>query len=432
MKKNITFNSKHIQWFLFLCLSFSITFCMFLLSSCSDDDHEEVNNQAHYQDVPASLLTDAKKLEMVRSIQDLKDGRFFYLDYTEDYKLSTISGYNLTDNTQLIGAVLKTLCDKTPSWLKARVKLDAGCSAFAVTTPDTGDYLMGRNFDYSHDNEPIAAALVRTAPEGGLKSISMVDAYWIGYRQDLWHYILYNKEQFEKHKTSASIYQASIDEINVRLAKLAKDCERYRNLVEKKAATPIQLEQLEVEYAATRKKLEGVKKQQAAAYKGVNEVTTRKQNVAASIERAEAAVEMAKLNLSYCVVVAPCDGKLGRRSIEEGQMVNAGTTITYIIPTNNKWVIANYKETQIENLYVGQKVRMTVDAISNKEFEGTVTAISGATGSKYSLVPTDNSAGNFVKIQQRVPVRIDFNNLSKEDNEHLAAGMMVVVKAERK
>ena len=206
MKKNITFNSKHIQWFLFLCLSFSITFCMFLLSSCSDDDHEEVNKQAHYQDVPASLLTDAKKLEMVRSIQDLKDGRFFYLDYTEDYKLSTISGYNLTDNTQLIGAVLKTLCDKTPSWLKARVKLDAGCSAFAVTTPDTGDYLMGRNFDYSHDNEPIAAALVRTAPEGGLKSISMVDAYWIGYRQDLWHYILYNKEQFEKHKTQDLSY----------------------------------------------------------------------------------------------------------------------------------------------------------------------------------------------------------------------------------
>ena len=107
-------------------------------------------------------------------------------------------------------------------------------------------------------------------------------------------------------------------------------------------------------------------------------------------------------------------------------------TIDTTYTTNNKWVIANYKETQIENLYVGQKVRMTVDAISNKEFEGTVTAISGATGSKYSLVPTDNSAGNFVKIQQRVPVRIDFNNLSKEDNEHLAAGMMVVVKAERK
>lgn len=232
-------------------------------------------------------------------------------------------------------------------------------------------------------------------------------------------------------QTSATVYSASIDEIEVRLAKLAKDCERYRNLVEKKAATPIQLEQLEVEYAATKKKLESVKRQQAAAYKGVNEVVTRKQNVAAAIQRAEAAVEMAKLNLSYCVVVAPCDGKLGRRTLEEGQMVSAGTTITYILPNAQKWVIANYKETQVENLYVGQKVRMTVDAISNREFEGTVTAISGATGSKYSLVPTDNSAGNFVKIQQRVPVRIDFTNLSKEDNARLAAGMMVIVKAER-
>ena len=232
-------------------------------------------------------------------------------------------------------------------------------------------------------------------------------------------------------QTSASVYSASIDEIEVRLAKLSKDIERYRNLVANKAATPIQLEQLEVEYEATQKKLEATKKQQEAAYKGVNEVSTRRGSVAAAIQRAEAAVEMAKLNLSYCVVVAPCDGKLGRRTIEEGQMVNSGTTITYIIPNNQKWVIANYKETQIENLFVGQKVRMTVDALDNKVFEGTVTAISGATGSKYSLVPTDNSAGNFVKIQQRVPVRIDFSNLSAEDNNRLAAGMMVVVKAEK-
>ena len=232
-------------------------------------------------------------------------------------------------------------------------------------------------------------------------------------------------------QTSATVYDASIDEIEVRLAKLAKDIERYRNLVANKAATPIQLEQLEVEYEATQKKLEATKKQQEAAYKGVNEVSTRRGSVAAAIQRAEAAVEMAKLNLSYCVVVAPCDGKLGRRTIEEGQMVNSGTTITYIIPNNQKWVIANYKETQVENLHVGQRVRMTVDALDNKVFEGTVTAISGATGSKYSLVPTDNSAGNFVKIQQRVPVRIDFSNLSAEDNNRLAAGMMVVVKAEK-
>ena len=165
------------------------------------------------------------------------------------------------------------------------------------------------------------------------------------------------------------------------------------------------------------------------ARSGVNEVETRRKSTEAAIQRAEAALEMAKLNLSYTVVTAPCDGKLGRRALEEGQFINAGQTITYIIPDTQKWIVANYKETQIENLSIGQEVKITVDAVSDREFTGKITAISGATGSKYSLVPTDNSAGNFVKIQQRIPVRIDFTDLSKEDNEKLAAGMMVVVKA---
>ncbi len=233
-------------------------------------------------------------------------------------------------------------------------------------------------------------------------------------------------------QTSATVYEASIAEIEIRLAKLEKDRQRYQNLVQRQAATPIQLEQIETEYKATKKKLDAVRRQQKAAFSGVNEVQTRKKNTAAAIERAQAALEMAKLNLSYCVVTAPCDGKLGRRALEEGQAVNAGQTITYIMPDTQKWVIANYKETQVEKLYVGQKVLMTVDAIDGREFEGRISAISGATGSKYSLVPTDNSAGNFVKIQQRVPVRIEFEGLSKEDNDKLAAGMMVVVKAQLK
>lgn len=183
-----------------------------------------------------------------------------------------------------------------------------------------------------------------------------------------------------------------------------------------------------MEAEATRKKLEAVKRQQKAARSGVNEVSQRRQNIEASIQRAQAALDMARLNLSYCVVTAPCDGKLGRRALEEGQFIGAGQTITYIMPDTQKWIIANYKETQVENLAIGQQVRIRVDAISGKEFEGRITAISGATGSKYSLVPTDNSAGNFVKIQQRIPVRIDFDHLSREDNERLAAGMMAVVK----
>lgn len=230
-------------------------------------------------------------------------------------------------------------------------------------------------------------------------------------------------------QTTASVYEASIAEVEIRLAKLEKDRQRYENLLKRNATTPIQLEQLETEYAATRKKLEALKRQQAAALSGVNEVSHRRENTEAAILRAEAALEMAKLNLSYTVVVAPCDGKLGRRALEEGQFISAGQTITYIVPETQKWVIANYKERQVENLAVGQEVIITVDAFPDKEFTGTITAISGATGSKYSLVPTDNSAGNFVKIQQRVPVRIDFKELPKEDNDRLAAGMMVVVKA---
>ena len=231
-------------------------------------------------------------------------------------------------------------------------------------------------------------------------------------------------------QNSASVYEASIAEIEIRLAKLDKDRQRYENLVKRNAATPIQLEQIETEYAATRKKLEATKRQQRAALSGINEVSNRKMSTEAAIQRATAALEMARLNLSYTVVVAPCDGKLGRRSLEEGQYITAGQSITYILPDGPKWVIANYKETQVENLKIGQEVHITVDALSDRKFIGKITAISGATGSKYSLVPTDNSAGNFVKIQQRIPVRIDFIGLSEEDNSRLAAGMMAVVKAQ--
>ena len=111
-------------------------------------------------------------------------------------------------------------------------------------------------------------------------------------------------------QTTASVYDASISEIEIRLAKLEKDRQRYQNLVQRNAATPIQLEQIETEYEATRKKLEATKRQQKAALSGVNEVSHRRESTEAAIQRATAALEMARLNLSYTVVVAPCDGKL--------------------------------------------------------------------------------------------------------------------------
>lgn len=232
-------------------------------------------------------------------------------------------------------------------------------------------------------------------------------------------------------KSNASVFDASIQEAEVRIEKLKRDYNRYTNLLERKAATPIQVDQIKTELDMAQARLAALKQQKKTAYSSVKEVTERQGNAEAAIMRATAAKEMAELNLSYTVVLAPCDGYLGRRTLEERQLVNAGQTVTYIIPNTPKWVIANYKEKQIEHLSVGQKVRISVDAIHDKEFTGRITEISKATGSKYSLIPTDNSAGNFVKIQQRVPVRIAFENLSKEDNEKLSAGMMAIVSTQK-
>lgn len=106
--------------------------------------------------------------------------------------------------------------------------------------------------------------------------------------------------------------------------------------------------------------------------------------------------------------------------------------MTNMIRGNGKWITANYKERQIENIYMGQPVRIKVDAIPGKTFSGRVSAISGATGSKYSLVPTDNSAGNFVKVQQRIPVRIELEDADSSDMELMKAGMMVVTQARKR
>lgn len=228
---------------------------------------------------------------------------------------------------------------------------------------------------------------------------------------------------------SASVYDASIAEAQYRMEQLEKDYRRYSSLLKKNATTPIIVEQYQTQLEMARARVAALKQQREAAHSSVTEVDQRQENAEAAVKRAEAAVDLAALNLSYTVVTAPCNGCLGRRSIEEGQLVNAGQTLTTIIPDTRKWVVANYKETQISSLAVGQEVEVTVDAFAGKTFKGRITTISSATGSKYSMVPTDNSAGNFVKIQQRVPVRIELTDISDEDNARLAAGMMCVVKA---
>lgn len=233
--------------------------------------------------------------------------------------------------------------------------------------------------------------------------------------------------------SSATVLDASIEEAELRVEKLERDYRRYSALLEKKASTPVIVEQYKTELDMAKARVSALKRQREAARSTVSEVSQRQENADAAILRAEAAVDMARLNLSYTVITAPADGYLGRRTIEQGQLVSPGQTITTLIPDSKKWVVVNFKETQMARIRPGQSVEITVDAMPGKRFAGTVTAISQATGSKYSMVPTDNSAGNFVKIQQRIPVRIDFNgSLDDTANSRMAAGMMCEIKVDVK
>ncbi|MCC8175281.1 MAG: HlyD family secretion protein [Bacteroidales bacterium] len=236
----------------------------------------------------------------------------------------------------------------------------------------------------------------------------------------------------ESSQTNIAIRDAEIEETRIRLGQQEKEYRRYENLMRDESVSRQQYEQVKADYDATKARYEALLHQKEAAQSQFKETTRRQTGAEANILGREAALDMARLNLSYTVLTAPYDGYMGRRSLETGQYVQAGQTISYLVRSSDKWITANYRETQIAHIYIGQPVRIKVDAFPNRIFHGTVTAISEATGSKYALVPTDNSAGNFVKVQQRIPVRIRIDDASAEEMETLRAGMMVETEALRR
>lgn len=233
-------------------------------------------------------------------------------------------------------------------------------------------------------------------------------------------------------QVNIAIQDANIAETKAKLWQQEQEFKRYTNLLAEESVAQQQYEQVKANYEATKARYQALLEQKEAAKSQYTETNKRSTNVAANILRKEADLDLAVLNLSYTVVTAPYDGYMGRRTIEPGQFVQAGQTISYMVRSNDKWITANYKETQISHIYIGQKVRIKVDAFDGRIFNGTVSAISEATGSKYALVPTDNSAGNFVKVQQRIPVRIELNDATPEEMSGLRAGMMVETEALRK
>lgn len=160
---------------------------------------------------------------------------------------------------------------------------------------------------------------------------------------------------------------------------------------------------------------------------GISDIETRQHILLAAIEKLQAMLKRDKPNLSYTVIRAPYNCRIGKRNIEEGQMIERGQILGYLVNKEaGKWVIANYKETQVNNIHVGEMARIDADAFPGKKFAGRVLSLSPATGSSFSLLPPDNSTGNFVKIVQRIPVRIQITG-SAAENVGLEAGMSVTV-----
>lgn len=230
---------------------------------------------------------------------------------------------------------------------------------------------------------------------------------------------------------NVAVTEASIAEAKVVMELAATDLGRYTKLLEQNAVTKRRYDAAKTDYEAKKARYEMLARQRSASSSVMAETRQRIAQNDAGIELAKALLETAELNLSYCVITAPCDGYTSRKEIQEGQLVQPGQTLLDVVDSSDVWVTANYKETQLRHIEPGSAVRIKVDAIPDVTFSGTVQSISKATGASLSVLPQDNSAGNFVKVRQRVPVRIVFSESNNAaDMERLRAGMNVECEVE--
>jgi membrane fusion protein (multidrug efflux system) len=234
-------------------------------------------------------------------------------------------------------------------------------------------------------------------------AIAQADANYIKAKLDVERYTplvqrdVISKQQFDQAVATANADKAAVDQARSN----ASASEASLRMAQDKVVQT----QAELRYAKTgpdQVKIQIAKADQAEA----------------QVEQAKAELAAAQLNLGYCHIVAPVDGIITSKSVEVGQNVSVGQNMTTLVSLNDIWITANFKETQLDQMRAGQPVTISVDAYGGRKYDGVVTQIGGATGSVLSLFPPENATGNYVKVVQRVPVRIDLKNTS-EDNDHL-------------
>jgi membrane fusion protein (multidrug efflux system) len=237
----------------------------------------------------------------------------------------------------------------------------------------------------------------------------------------------------------ADAAQQQVIEAQANALKLNTDVERYRQLLGKREIAQQQFDQAvaaaaaanatvsareaavlaakaQVKMAESRIEQANAEVKNAAATPNTVAATKSRADAAdAQALRAKAALDQAQLNLSYTTIVAPVDGVVGKRSVQVGSNVAPGQDMMAIVPLRDVWVTANFKETQLAHMQPGAPVKINVDTYGGRKWNGHVTSLGGATGAKYSLLPPENATGNYVKVVQRIPVRIDFDGNDKPD-----------------
>ena len=238
------------------------------------------------------------------------------------------------------------------------------------------------------------------------------------------------------------VAQARVDEAKANALKAKLDVDRYTPLVQKDviskqqfdaavaqaAATNAAVVQAEGQVLSTQEQIrqaqqrldQSQSQQQQAVKNGPGQVKVQEAIASAALANvkvAQARLDQAELNLSYTKIVAPTTGIINKKNVQVGANLSTGQDLLTVIPLTNLWVTANFKETQLEKMKPGQPVTIKVDALGGRKFSGKVTQIGGATGSRLSLFPPENATGNYVKVVQRIPVRIDFDDLQKEDSD---------------
>jgi membrane fusion protein (multidrug efflux system) len=225
---------------------------------------------------------------------------------------------------------------------------------------------------------------------------------------------------------NSSSAKAEVASAAARLDKVRKDYDRYANLVKDGSVTRQQFDQAKADLEVAQANYNAAKDKYKAAVEQVGTTRSQLKVTNTGVSQRQVDVDYAKLQLSYTNVKSPSSGIVAKKNVQVGQLVQAGQTLFSVVNDNSVFVTANFKETQLDKIRNGQKVDLKVDAYPDLKVEGTVYNFSPATGAKFSLLPPDNATGNFVKVVQRIPVKIKITG-SKEEIAKLRPGMSVDV-----